>query len=80
MDMHVTQNYVCCLWKLLYGGLKQAPRAQVDKIFNSILQACAHFYQSPNDSSTFIWWAAHGCTILLLYVNDMIISKNDTTE
>lgn len=38
----------------------------------------AQFYQSLNDSSLFIWRTSYGCTILLFYVDDMIISGNDT--
>lgn len=34
-------------------------------------------FHSPNDNSLFIQLTAHGCTILLLYVDDMIISRND---
>lgn len=57
------------------SGLKQAPRAWFDKFRHAILSA--NFYQSPNDSSLFIPRTARGCTILLLYVDDMILSGND---
>eukprot|EP00268_Persea_americana_P014858 TRINITY_DN16687_c0_g1_i2.p1 TRINITY_DN16687_c0_g1~~TRINITY_DN16687_c0_g1_i2.p1 ORF type:complete len:128 (+),score=6.31 TRINITY_DN16687_c0_g1_i2:78-461(+) len=67
-------KHVCKLKKSLYG-LKQAPRAWFEKFRSTILQA--HFYQSPNDSSPFIRRTSHGCAILLLYVDDVIISGNN---
>ena len=68
-------KHVCKLKRSLYG-LKQAPRAWFDKFRTSILQA--NFHQSPSDSSLFIRRTSRGCTILLIYVDDMIISGNDT--
>lgn len=67
---------ICKLTKSLYG-LKKAPRAWFDKFRFVILQA--NFYQSSNDndSSPFIRRSSRGCTILLIYVNDMILSGND---
>eukprot|EP00268_Persea_americana_P044937 TRINITY_DN4553_c2_g1_i10.p1 TRINITY_DN4553_c2_g1~~TRINITY_DN4553_c2_g1_i10.p1 ORF type:complete len:308 (+),score=35.45 TRINITY_DN4553_c2_g1_i10:1732-2655(+) len=67
-------HHVCKSTKSLYG-LKQAPRAWFEKFRSAILQA--HFYQSSNDSSLFIRRSSHGYTILLIYVDDMIISGND---
>ena len=57
---------VCHLKKSLYG-LKQA-----------ILKA--QFHQSYNDHSLFFRRISKDCTILLLYVDDIIISRNDALE
>ena len=70
-------KHVCKLKKSLYGH-KQAPRAWFEKFRFAILQA--HFYQSPNDGSLFIRRTSRGCTILLLYVNDIIIGGNERLE
>lgn len=68
-------KHVCLLKKSLYG-LKQAPQAWFDKFRTAILHA--NFSQIPNDSSLFIHQTPRGSTILLVYVNDTIISGNDT--
>lgn len=62
--------------KSLYG-LKKAPRAWFDKFRFVILQA--NYYQSSNDndSSLLIRRSSRGCTILLIHVDDMILSGND---
>ena len=67
-------SHICHLRKSLYG-LKQAPRVWFENFRGAILRA--RCYQSPNDNSIFIRRTGHGCTILLLYVDDMIISGND---
>ena len=56
-------------------GLKQAPCAWFDKFRGAIL--ATGFYQSPNDRSLFVRSTRQGCTLLLLYVDDMIITGND---
>ena len=68
-------RHVCKLKRSLYGH-KQAPRAWFDKFHTSTLQA--HFHQSPSDSSLFIHRTTRGCTMLLIYIDDMIISGNNT--
>ena len=70
-------NHVCWSRKSLYG-LKQAPHAWFDKFRGVILQE--GFYQSPNDPTTFVRRIANGCTILLIYVDDMIINGNDNSD
>lgn len=52
--------------------LKQAPCVRFDKFRGVIFQA--RFYQSPNDRSMLIKRIANGYTILLFYVDYMIIS------
>ena len=69
-----TKNMMCRLRKSLYG-IKQAPPAWFDKFRKAILQA--KFSQSPNDHSLFIGRTPRGCTILLVYVDDISINGND---
>ncbi|CAL1369837.1 unnamed protein product [Linum trigynum] len=66
---------VCLLHRSLYG-LKQAPRAWFEKFHTTILQA--GFVQSANDPSLFTRSTIHGLTVLLIYVNDMIVTGGDS--
>lgn len=66
-------KHVCRSKKSLYG-LKQAPWAWFGNFRSAILSA--NFCQSLNDSSLIIRRTSRGCTILLLYVDDMILSGN----
>ena len=65
---------VCRLRQALYG-LKQAPRAWFAKFSSAI----SHhgFSGSSFDTALFLRWSDHGITILLLYVDDMIIIGDD---
>jgi hypothetical protein len=65
---------VCRLRRALYG-LKQAPRAWFAK-FNSTISQYG-FSASSYDSALFFRRSDHGITILLLYVDDMIITGDD---
>ncbi|CAL5380597.1 unnamed protein product [Camellia sinensis] len=65
---------VCKLQRALYG-LKQAPRAWFAK-FSSTIHDCG-FTSSPYDTALFIRKTAQGTTLLLLYVDDMIITGDD---
>ncbi|CAL1358977.1 unnamed protein product [Linum trigynum] len=65
---------VCKLIRSLYG-LKQAPRAWFEKFHGTILQA--GFVQSQNDPSLFTRQTVEGIVILLIYVDDMIITGSD---
>ena len=62
------------LRRALYG-LKQAPRAWFAKFSSTI----SHhgFSGSSFDTTLFLRRSSHGITILLLYVNDMIIIGDD---
>ncbi|GJY45406.1 putative RNA-directed DNA polymerase [Tanacetum coccineum] len=70
-------NKVCKLKKSLYG-LKQTPRKWNEKLLGVISEF--GFKQSSNDHSIFV--KATGCVFvaLLVYVDDIIISENDTSE
>lgn len=67
-------NSVCRLRRSLYG-LKQAPRAWFAK-FHSTLQS-GGFRQSNYDSSLFLRRSSTGITILLVYVDDILITGSD---
>ena len=61
-------------WRTLYG-LKQAPRAWFAK-FSSIISQHG-FSGSSFDTTLFLRRSNHGITILLFYVDDMIITDDD---
>jgi hypothetical protein len=65
---------VCLLCRALYG-LKQAPRAWFGK-FSSIVHQFG-FSSSPHDTTLFIRRSDKGMILLLLYVDDMIITRDD---
>nr|DAD45748.1 TPA_asm: hypothetical protein HUJ06_003978 [Nelumbo nucifera] len=70
-------NHVCRLKKALYG-LKQAPRAWYGKIAQ-YLDFCG-FKSSSADPSLFVKKTSTICTMLLLYVDDMIITGDNSIE
>lgn len=70
-------DYVCRLKKALYG-LKQAPRAWYGKIAQ-YLSFCG-FRIADSDSSMFVKSKSGVHIIILLYVDDMIITGNDEAE
>ena len=57
--------------------LKQAPRAWFDKFQSTLL--CFSFKQSQYDSSLFLCKTATGIVILLVYVDDIVITGTDST-
>jgi hypothetical protein len=65
---------VCCLRRALYG-LKQAPRVWYAKFSSTISQH--NFSASSYNSAMFFRRLDHGITLLLLYVDDMIITGDD---
>ena len=65
---------VCRLRRALYG-LKQAPRAWFAKFSTTISQHS--FSTSSYDSALFFQHSNHGITLLLLYVDNMIIIGDD---
>ncbi|WJZ96775.1 hypothetical protein VitviT2T_015427 [Vitis vinifera] len=72
--LSVESNKVCHLRRALYG-LKQAPRAWFAK-FNSTIFRLG-YTASPYDSALFLRRTDKGTILLLLYVDDMIITGND---
>ena len=65
------------LRRALYG-LKQAPRAWFLKFSFTISQH--GFSRSSFDTALFLRWSDHGITILLLYVDDIIITGDDMQD
>ena len=68
-------SQVCRLRRALYG-LKQAPRAWFEK-FSSIV-AQQDFTSSPHDTALFVRRSSAGITLILLYIDDMIITGDDS--
>jgi hypothetical protein len=64
-------DFVCRLRKSLYG-LKQAPRAWNDR-FTGFLPSLG-FQASLADPSLFVQHSSHGTVILLLYVDDILLT------
>ena len=62
------------LKRALYG-IKQAPRAWFEK-FSSTLNLLG-FSFSNYDYDMFVKHSSKGCVIMLLFVDDMIITKDD---
>ncbi|KAF5463871.1 hypothetical protein F2P56_013999 [Juglans regia] len=68
---HEKPDHVCLLHKAIYG-LKQAPRAWFDRFSTFLLES--GFFCSTADPSLFINHSAHGTLVLLLYVDDIILT------
>ena len=66
---------MCKLHKSLYG-IKQAPRAWNDR-FSSFLPTLG-FQSTFSDSSLFVKTASAGIVVLLVYVDDIIITGSDS--
>ena len=67
-------DYVCRLNRSLYG-LKQAPRAWFDRLSQGLLHLGIRCGKA--DSSPFIIHKGHSIILLLIYVDDIIITVND---
>ena len=72
---YAPDGMVCRLRRSLYG-LKQAPRAWFER-FASVVTA-AGFLPSDHDPALFVHTSPRGRTLLLLYVDDMIITGDDS--
>lgn len=69
-------DHVCLLHKSLYG-LKQSPRAWFDKFSGFLLEF--GFKCSIKDPSLFVYSKGKDVIMLLLYVDDMLITGNQST-
>jgi Reverse transcriptase (RNA-dependent DNA polymerase) len=67
-------NHVCLLKKALYG-LKQAPHAWFHKLAYAL--SILGFVASQSDSSLFIRGDSTSITIILIYVDDIIVTGSD---
>ena len=65
-----------CRFRCSLYGLKKAPRAWFER-FASVVTA-AGFSPSDHDPALFVHLSASGRTLLLLYVDDMIITSDDS--
>jgi len=65
------KSLVCRLHKALYG-LKQAPRAWFEKLASTLISF--GFKSSKCDPSLFVHNVDHGCTYILIYVDDILIT------
>ncbi|CAK9173578.1 unnamed protein product [Ilex paraguariensis] len=74
LGLPCSPGYVCKLHKALYG-LKQALRAWFAK-FSSVIYDLG-FCASDHDSALFLRSTSSGFILLLLYVDDMIITGDD---
>ena len=74
LSLFVESNKVCRLRHALYG-LKQAPRAWFVKFSSTIFRLINTV--SPYDSALFLRRIDKGTILLLLYVDDMIITGDD---
>ena len=70
-------NYVCRLHKALYG-LKQAPRAWFEKLRGCLLQW--GFRNSKSDSSLFLRRTKLSLIIVLIYVDDILVTGPNSGE
>lgn len=70
-----TKGQICLFHKALYS-LKQSPRAWFDKFSLALLQL--DFINSPYDSDLFTHASSRGKVLLLYYVDDMIVTKDDS--
>ena len=73
-DLSVDSNKVCRLRRALYG-LKLAPRVWFAKFSSTIFRL--GYIASPYDSTLFLRRTDKGTILLLLYVDDMIITSDD---
>ena len=72
--LSIESNKVCHLWRALYG-LRQALRAWFAKFSSTI--SCLDYMVSHYDSALFLPRTDKGTILLLLYVDDMIITGDD---
>jgi hypothetical protein len=71
---YVSEGMLCHLRRSLYG-LKQTPRTWFQR-FASVVTA-AGFSASAHDPALFVHVSPRGSTLLILYVDDMIITGDD---
>lgn len=68
-------DHICKLSKAIYG-LKQAPKVWFDNLKNALVNW--HFQNTKNGSYFFMHKDTNHITFLLIYVNDIIVTDNNT--
>ena len=76
-ESKIHPEYVCKLKKAFYG-LKQAPRAWYGKIGEFLVHSS--FKVAPSDSSLFVKTKNGRLAIVLVYVDDLIITRDYSKE
>ena len=76
-DLSVESNKICRLRRALYG-LKQAPQAWFAKFISTIFRL--GYTASTYDFALFLRCTDKGTILLLLYVDDMIITGDDLND
>ena len=76
-SVSIESNKVCHLRHALYG-LKQAPQAWFAKFRSTIF--CLGYTASSYDSVLFLHHTNKGTILLLLYMDDMIITGDDLSD
>ena len=74
LGLSIEPNKVCHIRHAFYG-LKQVPRAWFAKFSSTI--SCLGYIASHFDSALFLYRTNKGTILLLLYVDDMIITGDD---
>ncbi|WVZ89730.1 hypothetical protein U9M48_036095 [Paspalum notatum var. saurae] len=74
LNGELREGMVCHLRCSLYG-FKQAPRAWFQRF--AFVVIVAGFFASAHDPALFVHISSRGRTLLLLYVDDMIITRDD---
>jgi Reverse transcriptase (RNA-dependent DNA polymerase) len=69
-------SHVCRLYKALYG-LKQSPRAWYQKLRTTLL--AFGFFTSCSDPSLFVYRHDNNTVYLLVYVDDIVLTGNNTS-
>lgn len=77
-ESEANPDYVCKLRKVNHSGLKQAPKAWYGKIAEFLVQI--GYLVAPADSSFFVKAQDGKLAIVLVYVDDLIITGKDVEE
>jgi Reverse transcriptase (RNA-dependent DNA polymerase)/gag-polypeptide of LTR copia-type/Integrase core domain/GAG-pre-integrase domain len=77
-QIHIKDNNIVCKLNKSIYGLKQSPRAWYAKLSHSLLSH--NFIKSSADSSLFIKHSHNTTTLVLVYVDDIIITGNNEIE
>lgn len=74
VDVHPKQSLVCRLIKTIYG-LKQSPREWATKLGTALIEF--GFCRTHSDHSLFVFKTSSSITIMLVYVDDMVLAGSD---